>query len=342
MRASYTRIFNLAAAGLLLSATASAHFTIIEPPPASTAKDGKGDAPCGPSMSSNVVTAVQGGHEIDLVVDETLNHGGFYRVALALEDASELPPDNTVYDSMGNVLPPAGPGNSDHADYETTPKFPVLADHLFAHEQSAAAAKYMGKVMLPNVNCDKCILQVIEFMAPHRSNGPNAGYFYHNCANLKITADPALPTFDPSGGAGGAGGAGGTGGTGGTGGAATAGASAGGGSGASMAGAGGSSGGAAGSPMAGTGSAIGGVAAGGVSAGGAPSGAGSPSTAGAATGAAGTAMTTPTSNGNGGCGFARGRRSATSAWAALGLVLALGRRRLAPLLTKRLGRSRPR
>jgi hypothetical protein len=342
MRASNTRIFKLTAACLLLSATASAHFTIIEPPPASTAKDGKGDAPCGPGMNSNVVTAVEGGHEIDLVVDETVNHGGFYRVALALADASELPPDNTVYDSKGNVLPPAGPGNSDHADYETTPKFPVLADHLFAHEQSAAAAKYMGKVMLPNVNCDKCILQVIEFMAPHGSNGPKAGYFYHNCANLKITADPALPTFDPNGGV--TGGTGGAGGSGGSGGAATAGAGTGGGSGASAAGAGGSNGGAAGSPMAGTGSALGGAAAGGVSAGGAPSGAGSPGTAGAATGAAGTATTTPNSNGDddGGCGIARGRRGAPSAWAALGLVLALGRRRLSRLLTQRLGRSRPR
>jgi hypothetical protein len=345
MRASYTRIFKLAAPLLLLSATASAHFTIIDPPPASTAKDGKGDPPCGPGMSSSVITAVQGGHEIDLVVDETVNHPGFYRVALALEDASELPPDNTVYDSNGKVLAPEGPGNSDHADYQMTPVFPVLADNLFPHDQ-VAPAKYTGKVKLPNVNCDKCILQVIEFMAQHGSNGPKAGYFYHNCANLKITADPAQPIFNPNGGAGGTGGAGGA--AGGTGGAA-AGASAGGVGGASTAGAGGSSGGAPGSTMAGTGSttagagsAIAGATAGGVSAGGAPANAGSPSTAGAPTGTAGAATTTPPSSDDSGCGVARGSRGAASAWAALGLVLALGRRRRAPLLTKRLGRSRPR
>lgn len=328
MRAFHTLSSLVVVPWLLMSGTAAAHFTIIQPPPASTTKDGKGDPPCGPAMNSGVVTAVQGGHEIDLVLDETINHPGFYRVALALEDLSELPPDNTVYDKMGNVLPPAGPGSSDHADYEMAPKFPVLADNLFPHG-NAAPAKYMGKILLPNVNCEKCTLQVIEFMAQHGSNGPKAGYFYHNCANLKITADPALPLFDPNGGGGGSGGSGGSGGGASDGSA---------GSGGTAAGAGGAT------PVGGTASSGGATSSGGASgqsSGGAPSNAGAtssggansagaPGAGGAATGTAGTgtpAASNDSSADSGGCGIAHGTRGAASALAALGAWFALRRRR---------------
>ncbi|HYP88236.1 MAG TPA: hypothetical protein VEQ59_08780, partial [Polyangiaceae bacterium] len=76
MRAPYLPL-SFAVSCLLLTGTAAAHFTIIQPPPASTTKDGKGDPPCGPAMNSGVVTAVTGGSEIDLVVDETVPHPGF-------------------------------------------------------------------------------------------------------------------------------------------------------------------------------------------------------------------------------------------------------------------------
>jgi MYXO-CTERM domain-containing protein len=314
---SQTRAVLVAFPLLLVSGTASAHFTILQPPPASTTKDGKGDPPCGPTMDSGVVTAVQGGHEIDLVVDETINHPGFYRVALALNDLSELPVDNTVYDKGGKVLPPAGPGTSDHADYQMTPMFPVLADNLFPH-QMGQPTKYMGKVMLPNVNCDKCTLQVIEFMAQHGSNGPKAGYFYHNCANLKITADPALPLFDPKGGGGG--------GTGGSGGAAAGSAGAAGSAlgGGGAGGVGGGAGGAGG--VVGTSGGVGGapvtVTAGSPSAGSPTTAAGGPSVGGPTT----TPNNSATAD-DGGCGVAHGSGGAASLLSALSLALALGRRR---------------
>jgi hypothetical protein len=53
---------------------------------------------------------------------------------------------------------------------------------------------YSTSIMIPNLTCAKCTLQVIEFMAPHTFND-GGGYFYHHCADLKITADPALPLF---------------------------------------------------------------------------------------------------------------------------------------------------
>ncbi|HYP97091.1 MAG TPA: SCE4755 family polysaccharide monooxygenase-like protein [Polyangiaceae bacterium] len=210
----------LAVSLLALPATAQAHFTLIMPPPASNSTNGgKGDPPCGPTdMPSNVVTPVMGGSKLTLQVNETVFHPGFYRVALSIKSRSELPPDNVVKDSKGMVLAPDSTGTSATADYQTNPVFPVLADNLWPHTTSTKS--FSGEITLPNVNCDKCTLQVIEFMAQHGSNGPKAGFFYHHCADLKITADTSKPIFDPAAGSAGGGSSGGassTGGAGGTG-----------------------------------------------------------------------------------------------------------------------------
>ena len=138
------------------------------------------------------MTSVQGGHAITLAVDETVLHPGWYRVALSINSRSELPADPMVTVSGGN---------STNAAYMTTPVFPVLADHLFNHTSGTTPIHYTMSLTLPNVTCTKCTLQVIEFMNMHGSN-PGGGYFYHHCADLKITADPALPPFElPDGGA---------------------------------------------------------------------------------------------------------------------------------------------
>jgi hypothetical protein len=47
-------------------------------------------------------------------------------------------------------------------------------------------------IQLPNINCEHCTLQVIQFMADHRYNQPG-GYSYHHCADLAITADLSKP-----------------------------------------------------------------------------------------------------------------------------------------------------
>jgi hypothetical protein len=212
---------------LALPTAAQAHFTILAPPPASNSTNGgKGDPPCGPTdMLSNVVTPVMGGSKLTLKVNETVSHPGFYRVALSIKARSELPVDNVVKDASGMVLLPTSKGMSATAEYQTNPVFPVLADNLFPH---TSGSMFSGDITLPNLNCDKCTLQVIEFMANHGSNGDKAGFFYHHCADLKITADSSKPIFDPtaSGGAGGgsSGGAGSTAGAGGASGAAVGGA----------------------------------------------------------------------------------------------------------------------
>lgn len=354
MRAS---ILVLGVGLLVLPGAAQAHFNLLAPPPSSTTSasltgGGKGIPPCGPDTASTVVTSVQGGHALPVKLTETVLHPGFYRFALSINSRSELPLDNVVKDSSGKVLSPTGmpSGTSATAEWQMNPVFPVLADNMFAHTSGNTPLMFTGEVMLPNVTCAKCTLQVIEFMAMHGPNGAD-GYFYHHCADLKITADPNLPVFNPNG-AGGAGGAGGasnggasSGGAAGqaSGGAATGGAASGGAAtgGAAMGGAAGVSagapavGGSAGSGASGApGSAGGapssaGTTSAGASASGASSTAGTSSAGASSTGTAGSAGATDNTDG-GGCSLSPRSSGSTPTLALLaGLLLAGARRRRA-------------
>jgi hypothetical protein len=69
----------------------------------------------------------------------------------------------------------------------------VLADGLFVHtERMAPGTFHEADVRLPNINCAKCTMQIVQWMGEHALN-PDGGYTYHHCSEMKITANPALP-----------------------------------------------------------------------------------------------------------------------------------------------------
>jgi hypothetical protein len=99
---------------------------------------------------------------------------------------SELPadPESVTKDSA------RGP-QSVSAAIDKQPKIPVLADGLFPHTVRMNDP-WETDIDIPNINCPKCTLQIVEFMAEHGVN-KDGGFFYHHCADLQITADPAKP-----------------------------------------------------------------------------------------------------------------------------------------------------
>jgi hypothetical protein len=174
--------------------TANAHFRLVEPEPW-IAGNGLGDpqkmAPCGgtsqdPGTPTNIVTKVQGGSKLHIKIQETVFHPGFYRIALAVNSRSELPPDPQPV----TVPTDKGP-RSVAGTIQYPPQIPVLADGLFQHT-ALATAPWETDVQLPNITCAKCTLQVIQFMAQHMLN-KDGDYTYHHCADLQITADPSKP-----------------------------------------------------------------------------------------------------------------------------------------------------
>jgi len=184
----------LAAAALITPAYA--HF-ILHAPAASLAQNGLGDpqklGPCGgttanPGTPTNVVTEAKGGDTVHIKIQETIYHPGHYRIALAVKSRSELPadPETVTRDT------PRGP-YSVSAKIDPAPKPPVLADGLFVHTARPEAGSFFETdVKLPNINCEKCSLQVIQWMAEHGVN-PDGMFTYHHCADFKITANPGLP-----------------------------------------------------------------------------------------------------------------------------------------------------
>jgi hypothetical protein len=178
----------------VLAPKGSAHFRLLEP--ASWLQESQlGDpqkmAPCGgtsadPGKPTGSVTNVQGGDKLHIKLRETVFHPGFYRVALAVNSRDELPPD-----PVAKTEPtPNGPRSVSAAiQYPPTP--PILADGLFPHT-TRFDKEVETDVDIPNINCSKCTLQIVEFMAAHGLN-KDGDYTYHHCAMLQIRANPDKP-----------------------------------------------------------------------------------------------------------------------------------------------------
>jgi hypothetical protein len=135
---------------------------------------------------SNVISKVMGGSMLHVKVQETIYHPGHYRIALAVNNRFELPPDAEVVTRDSD----RGPW-SVSAAIQNPVKAPVLADGLWAHTMRTTMP-FETDVQLPNISCLKCTLQVTQFMAEHAYNNPG-GYVYHHCADLQITADASKP-----------------------------------------------------------------------------------------------------------------------------------------------------
>jgi hypothetical protein len=179
---------------LLMSGSSQAHFELLAPS-ASLVQDRLGDpqklAPCGgtsanPGTPTGIVNQIRGGDMLHVKLRETIFHPGHYRIALARSQA-ELPPDPEVTTRDT----PKGPWSVSAKITDAKP--PILADGLFAHtDKPAQGALWETDLRVPNINCDDCVLQLVQFMAEHGHN-KDGDYSYHHCAVLKISANPALP-----------------------------------------------------------------------------------------------------------------------------------------------------
>jgi hypothetical protein len=184
-----------------LTASANAHFLLIQPAPM-ILQNKLGDpqklAPCGgasanpaantpanPGTATGAVTELKGGAAFHFLIQETVFHPGHYRVALA-RTAAQLPADPVAVTKMGDRGE-----QSVSAPIQDPAVAPVLADGLFAHTEKPTGL-WEGDVQIPNIACRACMLQVVEFMAEHGRNR-DGDFSYHHCAAVNITPDPAKP-----------------------------------------------------------------------------------------------------------------------------------------------------
>lgn len=177
-------------ASFLLPAAAHAHF-VLQAPASMTEQSGLGDPqkapPCGydgTEVETGEITAFQAGETITITIDEVIYHPGHYRVALAVNDPSELPPEPIVTPGVT----PCGTAAIDPA-----PAFPVLADGVLEHSSQFGEPQSFDVTLPDDVNCEACTLQIIQFMSAHGLNDPG-GCYYHHCATISISGGAAETT----------------------------------------------------------------------------------------------------------------------------------------------------
>jgi hypothetical protein len=186
----------VAALAAAVAPAVQAHFKLIEPA-SWLVEDDKGDPqklePCGgtlgnPGMVTNAVTSVMGGQPLKIVVEETVYHPGHYRIALARK-RNHLPEDPVATMKDTERGPRSASGK-----VETNIQPPLIVDGLWMHHEKPTKL-WETEITIPNITCEGCQLQVIQFMEEHP--GTREGDFsYHHCAVLNITADPSKPAED--------------------------------------------------------------------------------------------------------------------------------------------------
>jgi len=175
------------AASAVLGGHAEAHFA-LEEPLAATTQDSQGSpqktAPCGPNGAgtpTGSVTTYQAGDTITVTIDETVYHPGNYRVALAVNDPSELPAAPPVTPSMNDACA--------STEVQSPAVFPVLADGMLDHSSPFNSPQSFQVTLPSDVTCTNCTLQVIQYMSSH-----GAPCFYYHCANIAIQDGPVMTT----------------------------------------------------------------------------------------------------------------------------------------------------
>jgi hypothetical protein len=180
----------------LVALDAQAHFFLVSPA-SWIEQDEQGDpqkmAPCGGTLAdggtrTGAVTDVQGGSMLRLAINETVFHPGHYRVALARRI-------NLLPDDPAAIMKETENGpRSDHAEIDQNPKPPVLVDGLWQN-QERRTGPIETEIRIPNIDCEGCVLQVIQFMESH-PGVREGGFSYHHCAVVNITADKSSPLAD--------------------------------------------------------------------------------------------------------------------------------------------------
>lgn len=183
-------------ASLFLCGTAEAHF-VLTSPEAMYQQSGLGDPqkapPCGDdgtAVPSGMVTGpFQAGETITITIEETIPHPGHFRIALAIDDPSQLPPE-----------PPVTAGNTDcgSVPIDPAPVFPVLADGVLVHTEGLEGPQDIDVTLPDDISCNNCTLQIIQFMSNHGLNDPG-GCFYHHCAVISVEGGAATTASDSGG-----------------------------------------------------------------------------------------------------------------------------------------------
>ena len=156
------------AAAVSTAAVTQAHIALIQPSPRYIGDSMLKDGPCGVAndMRGATSTTFEPGQTITVMWDETIEHPGHYRILFAADGQNFPTPVAGVFCTDGQEVTP-GSG------------IYCLQDNI---PDQGGSPNYMATVTLPDVTCDNCTLQLIQYM----DDNP-ADPVYHTCADLVLS-----------------------------------------------------------------------------------------------------------------------------------------------------------
>jgi len=150
----------------LFAGEVRAHIELTSPPPRTTSQK---QGPCGAGpgdLRGPTVATFKPGEKIVVTWTEFVNHPGHYRIALD-EDGQDGFFDPKDFDDISG-----GPG--------------VLMDGIVDQQ----GGDYAQEITLPDVECDNCVLQVIQMMTDKPPYG-DGNDLYYQCADIAIVGEVA-------------------------------------------------------------------------------------------------------------------------------------------------------
>jgi hypothetical protein len=161
---------SLSACVLLVPALASAHIRMTSPTPRNDndgLKAGPGCGVIGEARGTNV-TVLRSGSLLRLEWDETVPHPSHYRISFDPDGEDDFadPPEMMDFNSNPSVLMDGIENTGDHMTVD---------------------------VPLPDVECERCTLQLIQVMYDKQPYEPGGNDIYYQCADLVLRKDAPGP-----------------------------------------------------------------------------------------------------------------------------------------------------
>ena len=172
---------------LLLGVFASealAHLEVLDPPPRYTRRDIK-DGPCGIAggVRGDSVATYTGGQTLDIRIDEFVEHPSHYRVAIDLDGDDDLADPVCIANCDDNRQPP--------------PEFEDPGVMVLGNFVDEDAREQTVTVTLPDVDCERCVLQVMQIMYDKRPYEVGGNDNYYQCVDIAITRAGASSDAGP-------------------------------------------------------------------------------------------------------------------------------------------------
>ncbi len=165
------------AVSLLVPTVASAHLDLLDPPARYDRRELK-DGPCGimGGAQGEPVAVYEPGQTITITIEEYIDHPSHYRVAFDDEgDDDYRDPICTDYCESGPETPVFAPSEGGVILADLIPDSPEVVQSF--------------EVTLPDVECERCTLQVIQVMYDKKPITSGGNDIYYHCADIVMVRD---------------------------------------------------------------------------------------------------------------------------------------------------------